>query len=314
MARGIQIILLVLASSLVFWGILERGKSVQSSEVAYQKIFGGQHESMILGTSRAAMLDAVAMSSVNPSAAPFFNYAFHLGASPYGPKYTQSILNHIKKGDDNVFVLCVDPWALSSKKGTQDDSTFFQENGTFIDFDPTQALPEYRYFLNHYSNPYYSLFLPIKVKKHLEDNEGKKPSEAFIKKHQNAKIEYYKKEHLYADTLSATRLQSLNNLITTLNGQGKVYLVRLPISEEMIALEEEYAPNFKEMMVELSENHGVGFIDFYPIADQFLCPDGNHLFGPDAVRVSKMIGEFIKSDQSQGHSDTIRHLFQTNSN
>lgn len=273
MARGIQIILLVLASSLVFWGILERGKSVQSSEVAYQKIFGGQHESMILGTSRAAMLDAVAMSSVNPSAAPFFNYAFHL-----------------------------------------DDSTFFQENGTFIDFDPTQALPEYRYFLNHYSNPYYSLFLPIKVKKHLEDNEGKKPSEAFIKKHQNAKIEYYKKEHLYADTLSATRLQSLNNLITTLNGQGKVYLVRLPISEEMIALEEEYAPNFKEMMVELSENHGVGFIDFYPIADQFLCPDGNHLFGPDAVRVSKMIGEFIKSDQSQGHSDTIRHLFQTNSN
>lgn len=279
--------------------IVERGKSELESDVAFTKIFSGQHQSMILGTSRAAMLDASTLcTSLQEPDMDCFNYAFHLGASPYGPKYARSILNRIDPQTKNgVFILCIDPWALATKKATADDSTQFQENETFIEFNPNQVLAEYRYFIKNDKNPYYSLFLPKKEKSHLEQEGEGRPSEAFVEKHQRAKLEYYKKNHLNEDTLSGIRLAALDGLITKLSTYGSVFLVRLPISSEMMALEKQFSPEFSAMMEALAQKHQAGVIDFYPFAHRFLCPDGNHLYREDALRVSATIGNVVHRQQ-----------------
>ena len=160
-----------------------------------QKIFGPQQNSMILGTSNVARLDGQIISNeVNKEEIIFdsiFNFSFHLGASPYGPSYIESVnrkLNTEKSEKQRIFILCVDPWALSAPKSGQYDSLPFYESKTFIAFKSNQKIAKLNYFKSYFSNPYYTFFLP---KKKI-DVQPERPSNSHIQKHLKGKIEAYR--------------------------------------------------------------------------------------------------------------------------
>ena len=88
---------------------------------------------------------------------------------------------------------------------------------------------------------------------------------------------------------SQLRYSYFEKLIVELKNHGEVYLVRLPVSRQMIELEKEYMQDFGYKIQSTANNNNIRFIDFYPEATNYLCPDGNHLYWKDAAWVSKKI-------------------------
>ncbi len=257
--------------------------------------------SFITGTSRAAKLNAETLNEAIGEDSDVFNYAFNLTMSSYGPLYYQSIVGKLSgdsRGRQNVFVVCIDPWAVSASISDPEDSTLFRENSTQINFDNRQRFARAKYFFRYFENPYYTLLLPPAAPTPV----NVRPDEAFVARHVKAKLEAYRSNNFINNTLSWYRYEYFERLIITLQQHGTVYLVRLPVSEEMIQLEREFSPGFDSLLAGTTAKYNVPLIDFYPIAIQFLCPDGNHLFDGDAVKVSRMIGEMISLRQRGGLS------------
>jgi len=292
---------LFLLSAAAFGGIVWLGIGRVVSQTDASKLFAEGKMSFITGTSRAAKLDAEAMNEAIGRGSDVFNYAFNLTMSSYGPLYYQSIVGKLRADSSrqqNIFVVCIDPWAVSASISDPEDSALFRENATQINFDTRQRFARVRYFFRHFENPYYTLLLPPVAAAPVEV----RPDEAFVARHVKAKLEAYRSNNFINNTLSRYRYQYFERLLETLLLHGTVYLVRLPVAEEMIQLEREFAPGFDSLLASTTAKYNVPLIDFYPIASQFLCPDGNHLFDGDAVTVSRMIGEMISLHQGGGLS------------
>ena len=273
-------------------------KSIEKTK-EYKKLFVKKQNSLLTGTSRAERLNTDLINGhFQSNSAPYnvYNYAFNLGMSPYGPDYVNSIINHInfESKEKGVFILCIDPWALSEKTNKKNA---FPESSTQINFNNEQQFATLKYFFKTYSKPYYNLFLPTKS---ITENEIKKrPNKEFIKRHSLSKIASYEREHLNSEEVSNRRISSLIRLINKLKTKGKIYLVKLPVSMEMILLERKYSIDFDERIKNLVDKHQLNLIDFYDYADKFLCLDGNHLWKEDANNVSLIIADIISLDEKR---------------
>lgn len=293
--------------------IVFRGLKILEQDPIAKKVFALPQNSLILGTSRAALLDGTliteAMNKEDILFDSVFNFAFNLGASPYGPSYTDHIKRKLIKAPDEkqrVFILCIDPWALSAAKSRPNDSLPFYESNTFITFNTNQKWAKLKYFRSYFPQPYYTLFLPQKKNRnHLE-----RPTKDHIQKHLKGKIEAYKTFNAVNNKLSKARIAHLDTLIQYLNKMGEVYLIKLPIAQEMIDLEKWYAPTFNDEIKALKKKHGISLIDFYPYTNQFLCPDGNHLFYEDARVVSQIIGDIIRLKSAASMTEHSSNLLE----
>jgi len=278
--------------------IAQLGIKSQFKDKYKQKIFSEKQTSLLIGTSKAEKLNVDAMNKVLDGCgySTVYNYAFNLGMSPYGPLYNQSILNKIKRteGEKQVFILAIDPWAVSSTNKAPDDSTLFGELDTPIKFIRDDSwVDDYSYFFQYYRGSYYTLFLPEKNEEEVE------PTVEFVKKHTKSKIAAYRKINFENSAISQVRYSYFEELIDELKSYGQVVLVRLPVSCEMVSLEKEYTPLFQQIVNETAKKYNVEFLDFYDHCDQFLCTDGNHLFKKDAKEVSELIAEFILKNENQ---------------
>jgi hypothetical protein len=190
----------------------------------------------------------------------------------------------------------VDPWALAEKKNSAKDSSYLPEKSTQINFNTRQQFATVKYFLKTYSKSYYTLFLP--KADFLQKEDKKRPNQDFIKNHLNAKMRSYKREHFFDEKISDKRLNSLRSLIDTLKTEGEIYIVKLPVSQQMISLEHQFSPSFDKKIASIISEHKLELIDFYKYTDSFLCPDGIHLWQPDADTVSLIISDIIKLNEN----------------
>lgn len=268
----------------------------------YQKIFVKKQNSLIIGTSRAAKLNADIISyevsnKILPSG--IYNFAFNLSMSPYCPSYNQSIIKHVnfESNEKGVFILCIDPWALSEKKHSKNNSNNLNQHSKLVNFNNNQDFATIKYFLQTYSKPYINLFLPPKSTSNNIKKE--KPNKEYIKHHLSAKIASYKRQHFSNKKISDKRFSSLKSLIDTLSTKGKVYLIKIPVSNEMINLEHKFSPDFDTKIKSLISQSNIKLIDFYNYSSSFLCPDGNHLWSTDADTVSLIIADIIQLNESK---------------
>ena len=74
--------------------------------------------------------------------------------------------------------------------------------------------------------------------------------------------------------------------------------MRLPISKEIMEIEEGFMPDFNEKILELSKEKDCHFLDMTPDNDRYIYTDGNHLYKDSALEASEQIGKWI-----QGVSD-----------
>ena len=93
-----------------------------------------------------------------------------------------------------------------------------------------------------------------------------------------------------------------NYLIETivyLQKYGQVYLVRLPVCEEILQLENLLIPNFSEKMTTIAMQNNIPFLDFTELENNFNYIDGIHLTQNSGKEVSEMIAKWIQHLNSE---------------
>lgn len=263
--------------------------------------------SLILGTSRAAQ-------GMNPAAfegvvetyfeGSLFNFSLTNSTSPHGPTLNDAVAKKLDpQATKGLFIVTVDPWALSRDKSnaTDDPSKFEELNNFLAKVDCVTCSPNYRYLLNQYNHGWGQLL----VKKHswftMHDHGWLEltidMSEKTVRKRTALRMALYKKNVAPKKAPSQQRLAALRQLVAQLKKHGTVYLVRLPTSVPMLAVERQIYPDFEAVMSDLAQSQNVPYWSYADKADQYLYTDGNHLAAKSSRQISIQLAERIAAHQ-----------------
>ncbi len=275
-----------------------------SSDPFYLRFTSPQQSSLILGTSRAAqgiqpkILDEILESDKDHK---FYNYAFTLGHSQYGPTYLQSIKNKIDpKTNKGVFIVTVDPWAISSKGEDPNNLSNFREKDRILGKVTINNLnPNIQYlqccfddsYIEIFKNKYQNPVLFLHKDGWLEVNIAM--DSISVNKRTLQKIRDYRNITLPIYHFSELRLSYLEKTIMYLQEYGSVYLVRLPVHPKMLDIENSLMPNFNKKINQLAKSRKIPYLDMTDNNEQYEFIDGNHLYKTSGAEVSKKIAEWI---------------------
>ncbi len=254
-------------------------------------------QNMIIGTSRSAQ-GIVPSSFKSILKKELFNYSFTAGHSPYGPIYLNSIKKKLDPSTkDGIFILSIDPWAISAGTGDPNSASEFLENDLMLaNMETVNSNPNFEYLLQELKGNYHlTLFNSNTVTFLHQDGwlEVTIPMDSSsVAIRTIRKIKNYRTENLPNMKISQTRIDYLNQTIDFLKSYGKVYLVRLPIGEELLEIENEYSANFDDLM-RASIERADGYLDLTKRDERFLFTDGNHLWKDSALEVSNIIAAWI---------------------
>jgi len=286
-------LLVVLSLCALFYFISKIDGSV---DPFYTKITSPKQSNLIIGTSKAAqgIQPDVLHKTLKNS---FFNYSFTLNSSPYGEVYLNSIKNKLNTTlkKDNIFILTVDVWSLSSLTDNPNNSKKFREANSFLHtITNVSQKPNFKYLLNYFNGNYYTVFLNntsaflhengwLEVSLSEDKNSVERRSNHTIKLYED-KINIYK--------LSDIRIQYFMETIKYLNNYGDVYIVRLPVDPKLYAIENQILPN-----LELTIANGIeiskGYLDLSTMNSDFTYTDGVHLNPKSGKIVTKKISDWI---------------------
>lgn len=270
-----------------------------TTDAYYLRLATPAQSSLVLGTSRAAQ-------GINPQVLNevldknIFNYAFTLGHSPYGPTYLKSIQKKLNtQQKDNIFILTVDPWNISANVDAPNNVSKFIENKRILATTPfVNSNPNYWYIFNNFQgnldkiihNPSALLlhengWLEIDVKMDTTS----------VAQRLQSKLDIYENENLPRYAFSTVRFDYLKKTIDYLNQFGKVYLVRLPVHQKILAIEDRFMPDFNEKIKEIKPLTR-GYLDMTPNHQKYQYTDGNHLYKDSGNEVTREIAEWIKNN------------------
>ncbi|MCU0370223.1 MAG: hypothetical protein MUC31_02320, partial [Bacteroidales bacterium] len=242
----VLVFLVILLTSFYLIFLRADGKT----DAFYLRLTTKKQHSLILGNSRAAQ--AIKPSVLNDvlSRNDLFNYSFSIHLSPYGPTYLNSIKRKLDQDTkDGIFILSVDPWSISTVSADPNDTAKFGELKMFLGkIRHVNLYPNVPYLFSSYDKPYYNLLLNAKSPTTLHRDGWLEVNvtmdSAKVKRRIERKISQYRKGNLPTHKFSEVRLEYLIKTIEYLKNFGKVYLVRLPVITEIMAIEQELIPDF----------------------------------------------------------------------
>ena len=257
----------------------------------YLRFTGERRSAMILGTSRAAQaLRPGVMSPLLSSAdahGGLFNYAFTIAHSPFGPTYVNAVKGKLDPRSSNgLFLITVDPWSLSNPvdpKGRggplREEERTLGQQWTFT------GTPNYEYLLRHVPAGWGSLIAGplhdpdtmtllhpdgwLEIRAQLDNDT--------VLERTLRRVDHYREQVLPRNEPSDVRLDALGAMIDLLHPHGAVYLIRLPVCDDIVGLEDQLWPGFNDRMQEIAGAHGVPYWDLLPENDRYTYTDGNHL-------------------------------------
>lgn len=271
----------------------------------YMKFTSPRQHSLILGTSRASigiMPDLFTGSDLDFEK-PMYNYGFTFPVSPYGPAYLKAVKAKLDTNTKNgLFILEVNPGALSYDRTKGDKIESFRENGMLLDEMKTfNKKPNIEYLWNHYYDPYYKILINNlqRKTKHFTHEDGwieiTVPMDDFnIKRRQKSIIDQYSDylENYYE--VSEIRVEYLRKIIEYLSAHGTVLLVRLPVSAEMYEIETKFMPEFDGVIEDVARETGCKFFNFAKVSGKYQTYDGHHIYKSYAPPANEEIIAFIK--------------------
>lgn len=271
------------------------------TDASYINFTTPKQHSLILGTSRAAQgLQPQVFKQLLDL--DIYNYSFNIGESPYGPVYLESIkkkLDH-DSGKDGVFIITVDPWGISSINQNPNDISKFRENERALgNMHIVDSKPNFQYLFNNMAGDYAKIITNLKGKVFLHENGwlevsvGMDPDQ--VADRMESKVESYL-SNLSVYRYSSVRFEYLNKTIKYLGKYGKVYLVRLPVHDKIMEIENTLMPDFNEKIKELVPWSN-GYFDMTPLNMNFEYTDGNHLYKDSARLVTEKIANWIKEQE-----------------
>ena len=276
------------------------------SDPYYLKFTTPKQGSLIIGTSKA-------LQGINPEPMKeildkgIYNYAFDISKSPFGPKYLESIKRKLSsKSRHGIFIVTVDCWSILSKSDDPNDIQNFGENNTCVgEMTVVDQFPNFYYLSNYMSGKYYKILSRPAVT-FLHDNGWLEvsldlDSISVARRTKTTLLEYEKYAEEYR--FSKVRLDYLVQTINYLDDFGDVYLVRLPISPQLMQIENRLAPNFSNLM-QLPAKRSCGFLDLTAKNSLFSYTDGVHLSKESGEIVSIEIAKWLQKNSDMRNLKT----------
>lgn len=269
----------------------------------YLKFTTPKQSSLILGTSKAAQGIHPTVINEILGRKDVYNYAFSIVHSPFGPAYLNSIKKKLKKTkQEGLFIVAVDPHSISSKSQRPNDSLTFKENNLALgQVENVNSDPNFEYLINYYPEKYIYILtrkLDYVSQGFVHDDglieTGLETDSSVVAVRTKKKIRSYVKQTKQY-RFSETRFQYLIKTIKFLKQQGDVYLVRLPVAEPLLKLENSIIPDFDCKMNEISEELNLDYLNLTTNVNNYSYDDGNHLDWRSGKIASKEIAEWIKS-------------------
>lgn len=274
-----------------------------NTDAFYLRFTSPVQNQLILGTSRSAQaLQPEELNRIMHRS--FFNYSFTVAHSPFGPAYLRSIQKKLNpQVTDGIFIVTVDPWSISDAADKANDSLKFGENDLCVGTTHWVNMnPNFEYLWENLQGKYLQAWMPSESGLFLHDDgwlEVTVPMDSLsVERRLQEKLVDYEKEMLPGRVLSQVRLDYLVRTIRFLKTHGHVYVVRLPVCAEILALERKLLPAFNETIepaVILSD----GYMDMTGDTIDMRFVDGNHLWKESGKRVSRSIAEWIKEAEIQ---------------
>lgn len=280
------------------------------TDAFYLRLTTPKASSLVLGTSRAAqgIRPAVLDSALNAAAwgTRTFNYGFAKGLSNYGPSYLASVMRKLdRSGNDGAFVLAVDPWSLGMSPG-DGDGTGWAEDAEFLSrIRCVSCRPNLEYLFGEYSSPILTILFPSNQQRSdmvvrddgwLEVRISMDSAEVH-RREREKRIEYG--EAARTMRLSPYRVACLNDFIDSLAPYGTVLLVRLPVQEEMLAIEHGAIPHFDAVMERTARSKGIRYLNRSADDRLWNYTDGHHLTADDARPVTMAIAQALLEARQQ---------------
>lgn len=276
-----------------------------STDTAYLRFTTPKKSSLIVGSSRAAQAFQPRILNQELINSNFFNYSFTELHSPYGEAYYSSISRKLNmESFDGRFIVTVDPWVISSKTTNPNDSLNFRELGSYIDkVNLVNYHPNLEYLIESFSErrikiltnkgrvgEYETAILHkdgwLEVDLHM-DSLGL----AALKKN---KMEAYREKLREYSGFSSVRLRYLNKIIELFKSHGRVYLVRIPVCNDMQEMENELMPDFNEIMEALATDHSIKYLNMMDDWQSYSYTDGHHLERMSGAEFSKTVARIIQ--------------------
>ena len=273
------------------------------TDSSYYKFTTGRYKSLVLGTSRVGqgiepkVLNRVLGLEDNR----IYNYAFTVKRSVWGEPYFNSIKRKLRRNGRRygIFILECNPWAMCSKK---------EEVGRFVEIDaaPNNIIvpnlkPNIEYFFGGYGYVNFQLlvkkFISGDEDEHFINDDGRYvvdiPYDSMkIPENVHKKIKVYE-EMTLEYVPDSTRMHSLVKTIKYLKQFGSVYLIRMPVAEEMAQLETSFYPEFNEEMNTISNDLDVAYLDFNFLSNKYVVADGNHIHNNHVVWFNELLASKI---------------------
>ncbi len=268
--------------------------------VDYYKCTGPFQDNLIIGTSRASQ--AIQPKVLNEETGKsFFNFAFNGSLSKYGDVYTKAILKKLNPNCQNgIFIVTVDPYSVATKKGLDSELPWVYDQQNYLNDLPSFVgdvnLPFLYYNYNYgWMHLIWDYYKKGSLANTHEDGwlEIIRDTTQTKRDARKSKKLVAKKNEISAYDFSPYRWNSLKNLISELSKHGRVYMVRLPISEEFYSLENEHFKGFSSRMNLLAEEMNVPYWDMVALQDSVQYNDGHHINRYYAPYISSRISQWI---------------------
>lgn len=269
-----------------------------ATDAFYGKFSSPKQTSLIVGSSRAAqgilpnVIDSIYGSH------DIYNYAFTISGTPYGRAYYNSIVSKLNgKSMNGVFIIGVNPLSLSEYKfNTKKKNIKYPEDDNFIAKTHFVNLkPNVEYLIESFNGKNVAIIRNtwrkgLNQTTFLHQNgwlEVTVESDSILKsKRTTKKVLDYRRRIPRFTGISEYRLEYLEKTINLFKDHGEVYLVRIPVIEGMLEVENEIAPDFDKRMDEVARINQIPYINIMPFNKDYDYTDGNHLTSNSAKQFS----------------------------
>lgn len=278
--------------------------NVEKVDNFYAKFLTSRQNSIALGSSRGAQGFVPSEFSVDE----VFNFAFTLSNSPYGEVYERAISQKLITDSPGTLILEVNPVVLSYyfQNNPFENPKLFREVDKHLDrLTFFNLKPNIDYLICCYEGPMVNLFFNEPTKVSAKEDGWMKINIDSAELFENRQLNVKKGIEAYGKVFqrlrhSNIRIESLERIIRRYKTNKDIYLVRFPLSKEMLELENSSWEAFGDVMNQIAESHGVKYLDFSKNDEEFLTNDVHHLNYEYAKRFTRYLNDTIKAIKYPG--------------
>ncbi len=266
----------------------------------YGKVSSPSQSSLIIGDSRSFQGLQPTVFNKNLSNTfdlPMYNFSFTLAQVSYGESLLKIIKSKINPDTKNgLFILSVHPYILSQRdKDDFENGIYFEESFPPGNMKYVNMNPNVEYFFKNYD---YFHFKAVIRKNSIVHDDGwleetnLTTDKLTLNKWRNTQIKLYG-GFIKKWKKSDFRVQKLSETIKFLKNHGRVVLVRMPSSDAIVAIENNYWKDFNTQMKSIAKENNVQYLDFTSNMGVFPTYDGVHLGKSAGQKFTKAVCDSI---------------------